>query len=299
MISIILPTYNRFEIVRETIQKIISIKTDILFEIIVVNDGAELPFTIEHPLLTVLKNPKRGAASARNYGATHAKYSILFFIDDDMWITENSLIAIRQISENGFLNANCVLLNWRYPDELIQKMSQNKIGRYLLKADYHKLEGRLHQKIDEHVSLLKINSVGSGSFVINKLLFDSIGQYNESFIFQGEDIELSEKLLQNKTGIYLYTQLTCFHNQKDRLDINEFTDRDYRGYLSQFKNNSSSPKPAILKQLFFTLLLPFNNIIRYLFNQIPNNTAFDRITFRIIGILSSIAYFKALYHARK
>jgi glycosyltransferase involved in cell wall biosynthesis len=33
MISIILPTYNRFEIVRETIQKIISIKTDILFEI--------------------------------------------------------------------------------------------------------------------------------------------------------------------------------------------------------------------------------------------------------------------------
>ncbi len=299
MISIILPTYNRFEIVRETIQKIISIKTDILFEIIVVNDGAELPFTIEHPLLTVLKNPKRGAASARNYGATHAKYSILFFIDDDMWITENSLIAIRQISENGFLNANCVLLNWRYPEELIQKMSQNKIGRYLLKADYHKLEGRLHQKIDEHVSLLKINSVGSGSFVINKLLFDSIGQYNESFVFQGEDIELSEKLLKNKTGIYLYTQLTCFHNQKDRLDINEFTDRDYRGYLSQFKNNSLSPKPAILKQLFFTLLLPFNNIIRYLFNQIPNNTAFDRITFRIIGILSSIAYFKALYHARK
>jgi GT2 family glycosyltransferase len=216
-----------------------------------------------------------------------------------MWITENSLIAIRQISENGFLNANCVLLNWRYPEELIQKMSQNKIGRYLLKADYHKLEGRLHQKIDDHVSLLKINSVGSGSFVINKLLFDSIGQYNESFIFQGEDIELSEKLLQNKTGIYLYTQLTCFHNQKDRLDINEFTDRDYRGYLSQFKNNSSSPKPAILKQLFFTLLLPFNNIIRYLFNQIPNNTAFDRISFRIIGILSSIAYFKALYHARK
>ena len=299
MISIILPTYNRFEIVRETIQKIISIKTDILFEIIVVNDGAELPFTIEHPLLTVLKNPKRGAASARNYGATHAKYSILFFIDDDMWITENSLIAIRKLSENGFLNANCVLLNWRYPEELIQKMSQNKIGRYLLKADYHKLEGRLHQKIDEHVSLLKINSVGSGSFVINKLLFDSIGQYNESFIFQGEDIELSEKLFQNKTGIYLYTQLTCFHNQKDRLDINEFTDRDYRGYLSQFKNNSSSPKPAILKQLFFTLLLPFNNIIRYLFNQIPNNTAFDRISFRIIGILSSIAYFKALYHARK
>jgi hypothetical protein len=45
---------------------------------IVVNDGAELPFTIEHPLLTVLKNPKRGAASARNYGATHAKYSIYF-----------------------------------------------------------------------------------------------------------------------------------------------------------------------------------------------------------------------------
>ncbi len=84
MISIILPTFNRFEIVRETILKIIDIKTDIRFEVIVVNDGEALPFTISHPRLSILKNPKRGAASARNFGATHSKFDLLFFIDDDM-----------------------------------------------------------------------------------------------------------------------------------------------------------------------------------------------------------------------
>ena len=46
MISIIMPTYNRFDIVQETIHKTIAINSPIEFELIVVNDGEPLPFTI-------------------------------------------------------------------------------------------------------------------------------------------------------------------------------------------------------------------------------------------------------------
>ena len=63
MISIIMPTYNRFEIAKETIEKIASLSTNILFELIVVNDGEELPFVIKQPTISIYKNPKKGLYS--------------------------------------------------------------------------------------------------------------------------------------------------------------------------------------------------------------------------------------------
>ena len=192
MISIIVPTYNRFEIVEETILKIISI--DLEFELIIVNDGEKLPFSISHPKLKILENPKRGAASARNFGASHAKYDILFFIDDDMWITAESLQAIEKLRQQQFFITNCTILNWRYPDYLLTKMKNEKIGRYLLNSNYHNLEGRLKQKINKNEIFMRITSIGSGSFAISKETFEMVGKYNDNITFQGEDIEISSNL---------------------------------------------------------------------------------------------------------
>lgn len=300
MISIIMPTYNRFEIAKETIEKIAALSKTIPFELIVVNDGEAFPFELNYPDVFIFKNPKKGASAARNFGASKAKYNLLFFIDDDMWITNESLIAIKELSDDGFFTANCTVLNWKYPDKLITEMSEDKIGRYLLNANYHKMEGRLNQKIDPAVRYLKINSIGSGSFVISSQVFSSIGKYNEGFVFQGEDIDLSDKLNSANIGIFLYTAITCFHNQKDRLNINEFLDRDYRGYLSQFKRKDiKNIKPDKVKQFIFTLLIPLKFVFLFLFSSIPNRTIFDVIIFRIIGILSSISYFKAMKDAGK
>ena len=103
MISIIIPTYNRFLILEETILKTLSIQTNIEYEIIIVNDGKALPFAINNPKISLFKNPKKGAASARNYGAAQAKYTILFFIDDDMWITAESLNQILYLNQKEIL----------------------------------------------------------------------------------------------------------------------------------------------------------------------------------------------------
>lgn len=301
MISIIMPTYNRFKIVQETIEINAQISCEIEYEIIVINDGNDLPFDINYPNVTIKKNHKKGAASARNFGASIAKYPILFFIDDDMWMTTESILAIKKLITDSFLKSNCCVLNWQYPSSLINEMEQQKIGRYLLNANYHTLEGRAKIEINHQIELFKVNSIGSGSFVISKELFTTIGGYNENFIFQGEDIDLSNKLNTSSIGIYLFTPITCFHNQKDRLDITEFIDRDFRGYLSQFnrtKNDIVVEKTNTFKKHIFTALAPLNSILLLLFNWIPNNSIFDKITFRIIGTLSSIAYYKAMKQAK-
>jgi glycosyltransferase involved in cell wall biosynthesis len=287
-----MPTYNRFDIVQETIQKTIAIKSSIGFELIVVNDGEPLPFSISHPKLTILKNPKKGAAAARNFGAAHAQYPLLFFIDDDMWITAESLIAIDNLNNNLFFENSCTVLNWRYPDVLIQRMKLEKIGRYLLQANYHTMEGRTWIEFDHNMQLMPTTSIGSGSFVINNMLFNSVGGYEDKFIFQGEDIELSQKLNQNKVTILIYVPITCYHNQEDRLEIDGFIDRIYRGYLSQAK--AGMLNKLSLRQQFVALFIPFFSVLKFIYTTIPNRPFFDKVSFRCIGLLSSITSIKAI-----
>ncbi len=295
-----MPTYNRFEIAKETIEKIASISTFVVFELIVVNDGNDLPFEIDSSLISIFKNPKKGASTARNFGASKAKYEILFFIDDDMWITAESIAAVDSLGQSNFFETNCALLNWQYPDTLVQQMSQQKIGRYLLRSEYHTLEGRLKQTVNKNEPLIKISSIGSGSFAISKKLFEQVGKYDETILFQGEDIDLSNKINAQKVNIFLYTNVTCFHNQKDRLDVDGFLDREKRGYESQFQKMKLSQKKISvnpIKKIIFTILIPFFTVIKFIFNKLPNSNAIDKITFRLIGILSSITYFKALRNA--
>ncbi len=59
------------------------------FEVILVDDGGEVPLEPvisgfhDQMNVTLLRQPNRGPAMARNYGASHAKGEYLAFIDDD------------------------------------------------------------------------------------------------------------------------------------------------------------------------------------------------------------------------
>ena len=298
MISIVIPTYNRFDIIQETLDNIMHLQSVAAFEIIVVNDGNPLPFEIKHSDVSIYKNPKRGAASARNFGASKAKYEVLFFIDDDMWITKESIDSLQSLYENHFFQRSCVVLNWEYPADLQEKMKSEKIGRYLLSANYHTLEGRAKINVDHRQLLFKVTSIGSGSFAISKNVFNEIGGYNENITFQGEDIELSQALNRLGISIFLYTPVTCLHNQKDRLDLNGLLDRERRGYESQFKNNRTSAKINKIKLLVFICLMPLEHIIEWLFQKVPNTPTFDRLNFRLTGILTSIVYYKAWWQSK-
>jgi glycosyltransferase involved in cell wall biosynthesis len=294
MISVIMPTYNRFEIVEETIQKVLEIKTDIPFELIVVNDGEELPFSISHSKLQIFKNPKKGVSHARNYGASLSKYPILFFIDDDMWITKESLDAIEKLQSQNFFENSCLVMNWEYPPSLYKKMKKEKIGRYLLNVNFHTMEGRIGHPINNSKLLLPFTAIGSGSFVIKKEIFEEIGKYDDSISFQGEDTEFSNRINQNNISIFIYTPITCYHNQQDRMDIEGHIDREYRGFISQHATKKQKMSISAFKRWIYFTILPFRKLLLSIYTSIPNKVSWDIINFRLIGILSSLAYFKAL-----
>jgi glycosyltransferase involved in cell wall biosynthesis len=297
MISIIMPTYNRFGVVQETINKAITAIVDIDAEIIIINDGEDLPFTISHIKLSIYKNQKKGVSSARNFGASKSKYPILLFIDDDMWITTATLQLIIGLWKSNQLEHNTFNLNWIYPVELQEKLKIKKIGRYILNANYHKLEGRSCISVNYQLETMDMLGVGSCSFCITKENFNSIGGYNEKIDFQGEDIDIASRLDKNHIHTKLATKITCYHNQEDRLEIDGFIDRIYRGYLSQAKAGMLNTTSQ--KHTFYSILLPLFSAIKFLYNAIPNRPIFDKLSFRLIGILSSIARNNAVKMSNK
>lgn len=88
-VSVVIPTYNRWPMVREAVDSVLA-QTFGDFELIVVDDGSA-DGTAQRlagysPRLRVLRQPRRGVAAARNVGVRDSAGAIVAFLDsDDLW----------------------------------------------------------------------------------------------------------------------------------------------------------------------------------------------------------------------
>jgi len=91
-ISVIIPTYNRRDSLRNTLNSLAhQTYPGDYFEVIVVDDGSTdgteeivaetFPFTLRY-----FWQINQGDAAARNFGAQQSRADILVFLDDDMWV---------------------------------------------------------------------------------------------------------------------------------------------------------------------------------------------------------------------
>ncbi|MDQ3849116.1 MAG: glycosyltransferase [Actinomycetota bacterium] len=92
-LSVIIPTRNRVDVLRETLARLVDQETELAFEVLVVDDGSTDATVVtarsfaEHaPVpITVLEQPARGPAAARNRGLAAARGRTCLFIGDDTW----------------------------------------------------------------------------------------------------------------------------------------------------------------------------------------------------------------------
>ena len=91
-VTVIIPNFNCLEFLPKAIDSVIMQK-DILYEIIVVDDGSTdgsidwlLKSQVRHPCLRLLSQGNRGVVSARNRAIQAAKAPFIAFLDaDDFW----------------------------------------------------------------------------------------------------------------------------------------------------------------------------------------------------------------------
>ena len=107
MISIVIPSMNRSSLYDRTLPSVIDLTFTHNVEILVVFDGDITKDTRRHQLenksVKVLTTGGLGGLKARLFGARHAKYKkILFLDDDDELVYDDSLNEIHAICESEF-----------------------------------------------------------------------------------------------------------------------------------------------------------------------------------------------------
>ena len=232
MLSIIVPTYNRREIIKETLKHLFrnSELKKYAHEIIVVNDGEVELFDLENaydPLnVRVIKNIGKGAAAARNLGAKSAIYDLLLFVDDDILLIDDSIEQIIEFHKN---NRNRMLSGtWIYSPEVVEKLKKTPFGRFKIETDYTCMGGIEKKMLSQN--LYESDSLASFCLSISKENFERVGGFNERFPYAGcEDQEFSIRAVSSGIKLNYSTTIKTYHNELDRGDREKWMRRQFTG----------------------------------------------------------------------
>jgi glycosyltransferase involved in cell wall biosynthesis len=267
--SFIIPTYNRCTQLDHCVASIINQSyTKELFEIIVVNDGGEIPM-LEHNNLKIINQPNAGPATARNTGANAAQGEYLIFVDDDCCLDTDWLAEMAPYCK---------------PNTIFTGFTINKTN-----SIYSEASQLLVSYLHEAWQNTAWHFFASNNLVINNQTFNKLKGFNEQFpLAAGEDREICFRakvatinLLQIPTaivfhyhhlnfnkfikqhlnygkGAYYFNQVFRSHNKKIPIQPIFFYKNMLYYPFTQFKFKKASP-------IFILIVLSqFLNILGYL-----------------------------------
>jgi glycosyltransferase involved in cell wall biosynthesis len=212
VISIVIPTYNRADILAECLDRLAHQRdVDGLYDIIIVDDGgsdrsSEVVSTFQknYPGISVryFKKENQGQGIARNYGVRQARGDVIIFIGDDILVPDDFVFRHLEFHRNHpEKNAGLLgFIEWdhRLPDTPLYTFLTNGsiiLGRFGgHQFAFEKLEGRSKASYDFFYT--------SNISLKRELLLEE--PFDENFLAYGwEDIELGYRLMM-KHGFRLY-----------------------------------------------------------------------------------------------
>jgi len=192
-ISVIVPTFNRRELVRRTLDTLFAQSLPpSRFEIIVVVDGstdgtAEALSSLRPACrFRVIEQENRGLAGARNTGFRAAETNLLLFLDDDM-LCDSGLVAAHVAAHRAGVRIAAFGAIFLSPDSrpsVAAECFNREIGAF-----------HLDHKALADASLHEDEAVFSNSSIPRALLAEA-GGFDESFRMR-EDLELAVRLFRS------------------------------------------------------------------------------------------------------
>lgn len=145
-LSIIIPTYNEQDNIKELIKRIHSnmSKNKVKYEIIIVDDFSEdrtldilRRFNGRYPLKILLKNGAKGKAQSLLEGFSKARYSSVAMIDADLQYPPELLYDMLVKTKNhDIVVANRVVQNIKWYRKLLSRIYSKVFGKVLLGLPY-------------------------------------------------------------------------------------------------------------------------------------------------------------------
>ncbi len=190
--SVIIPLYNKEGYIKSTLQSVLNQSfTD--FEIIIINDGSTDSSTSEVKQFTdsrisFYQQENKGLSAARNAGIKKAKADYIALLDaDDLW-EAHYLESIKNLIKN-YENHHIFASDFKpWPNEELPPLNiQNTISQGKVISDYFNL---------------KRNIFCYSSVVFHKVVFDTIGYFDESVNY-GEEEDFTIRALQKHELVHL------------------------------------------------------------------------------------------------
>lgn len=140
LVSIILPTYNREELLKKSVRSVLASDYRNL-ELIIVNDGStdrtkNVVSRINDPRVRYFEKKNKGPASARNFGLRRAKGAYISFCDDDDIFLNGKIASqvnfLEKHTEFGFCYTNGFVINKGMRRKWLSKLKQKSLRHLLL-----------------------------------------------------------------------------------------------------------------------------------------------------------------------
>ncbi|HJN17475.1 MAG TPA: glycosyltransferase [Armatimonadota bacterium] len=192
-ISVAIPTYNRLDILRETVRRVLAERCqagDV--EVIVIDDQSD-DGTWEwleaesrlHEGLAAIRNPSKGRSSARNAGINAARGAIVCLLDDDMWVTP------------GFADAHWAAHDGcESPWAVMGRMlPSDENDSQLATVCYDERLRRIDSEMASYGEELPCNYLCTGNVSLPRSVFEGGVRFDEGFTgYSYEDTELGYRL---------------------------------------------------------------------------------------------------------
>ena len=166
-VSIIMPTYNRKNIISESINSVIN-QTFKNFELIIIDDGSDdgteeyifkqYASYIESKNIKYFKLNHKGVSAARNFGLNNSSGNLIAYLDsDNQWDCNFLHIMVNEL--NIHEDSNCA-----YCGVKVNNRTKNK--EYILNDEF------------DRKKLLKSNFIDLNSFIHARQLYDNFGGFD-------------------------------------------------------------------------------------------------------------------------
>lgn len=169
LVSVVIPTYNRAPMIGQALESVLR-QSYSNFELIVVDDGStdETAVLLDHyqPALTVLSQPHRGVAAARNAGTSASRGKYIAFLDsDDLWLPAKLAVQVE------FLKCSTGV-------EICQtnEIWMRNGRRVNPKLKHRKPSGDVFRRS------LDLCLISPSAVMMTRELFDRVGGFDESFV---------------------------------------------------------------------------------------------------------------------
>jgi GT2 family glycosyltransferase len=200
--SVIIPTYNRSDLLREALQSVFAQEYSD-YEVIVVDDGS----TEEIAAVTrefgkqvkYLRQDNRGPGAARNLGIANATADYIGFLDsDDLWFPWTLHAYRKAIDEcaNPSLIAGCL---WQFDDEGELALQKETALRF--------------EQFPDYLSAIRRGFyVGAGQMVVRRDAINAVGGFIEDRV-NAEDHDLALRLGTRPGFVHIHSPTMIAYRQ--------------------------------------------------------------------------------------